>query len=252
MLKTVISCLLLSVAVAVLGQNQVDEQGRKSGHWKVNQANGRTLYEADFIEGRPVGEMIRYYESGAVRARMVFDSDGVRSYTRMFYTTGKLAAEGSFMKQLKDSVWTYYSPVDGTVRIREPYLNGSLHGMVKSYYPSGQISEELQWSQGKKEGIWQQYYENGATRLSGHYKDDLLSGIYEVFFGDGIIKIRGDFLNNVSHGLWTYFDESGAELISLEYLNGIPVDREKYDQWVTDTLEKYQDAVVPESTPSFQ
>jgi len=252
MIKTVITCLLFSGALSVLGQNQLDEQGRKSGHWKVDHPSGGTLYEAEFMEGRPVGEMIRYYENGTVRARMDFDSAGIKSYTRMFYPSGKLAAEGWFVNQLKDSVWTYYSPVDGTVRIREPYLKNNLHGMVQSYYPSGQISEEVQWVMGKKEGTWQQYYETGAPRLSGHHKDDLLSGRYEVFFSDGTIKVKGDFLNNLSHGIWSYFDESGEEIISLEYLNGIPVDREKFDQLVNDTLDKYQVPLAPESIPNFQ
>ena len=251
MFKTIVSILILSSALAALGQNQLDEQGRKTGHWKVDQANGRTLYEADFFEGKPVGEMIRHYESGAVRARMVFDSDGIRNYTRMYYTTGKLAAEGWYTKQVKDSVWTYYSTFDGTVRIREPYLNGRLEGMVQSYYPSGQVSEKLQWLNSQKEGDWKQYYTTGALRLEGQYKEDQLNGSYEVYYANGNLKIKGEYLNSKSHGTWTYYDENGEYVISLEYMNGIPVDQQKHDQWIQDTLEKYQEPINSESYPEF-
>jgi antitoxin component YwqK of YwqJK toxin-antitoxin module len=249
---TIFISIILAGNLTISGQNQLDEQGRKSGHWKVDHPNGRTLYEADFVEGHPVGEMIRYYENGAVRARMMFDSAGIRSYTRMFYPSRKPAAEGWFLNQQKDSVWTYYSPSDGSVRIREPYQNGKLHGIVRNYYNSGQVSEEAQWAYGQKQGPWKQYYQTGATRLSAHYRDDLLNGSYKVYFADGTLKIKGELLDSRSHGTWSYYDESGEELISLEYLNGIPVDREKYNQWMQDTLEKYIEPLAPESYQNFQ
>ena len=249
---TIFISLILAGSLTVAGQNQLDEQGRKSGHWKVDHPNGKTLYEAEFAEGHPVGEMIRYYESGAVSARMIFDSAGIRSYAHMFYPGGKPAAEGWFINQQKDSVWTYYSQFDGSVRIRETYKNGKLQGKASKYYTSGQVSEEVEWAKGQKQGPWKQYYESGAPRLSAHYIDEQLNGSYEVYFGNGNIKIRGDFLNSMSHGTWSYFDETGAELISLEYLNGIPVDRDKYNQWMQDTLAKYQEPIAPESFQNFQ
>ncbi len=249
---TIFISLILAGTLTVSGQNQLDDQGRKSGHWKVDDPKGKTLYEADFVEGRPVGEMIRYYKSGAVRAKMMFDSTGDRSYVRMFYPNRKIAAEGRYFKQQKDSVWTYYSNSDGSVRIREPYKNGFLQGMVHNYYTSGQVSDEVDWAYDLKQGNWKQYYLTGAPRLSAHYRDDLLHGSYEVYFANGNLKVKGDFLEGRSNGFWSYHDETGAELISLEFLNGIPVDRERYDQWIQDTLEKYQAPIAPESFQNFQ
>ena len=59
MFKTLSASILLFVFIALQGQNLVDDQGRKTGHWIVEYPNGRTLYEADFVKGEPVGEMIR-------------------------------------------------------------------------------------------------------------------------------------------------------------------------------------------------
>ncbi len=249
-LRTLI-CLILTGTLTVSAQNQLDEQGRKSGHWKVDYPNGKTLYEAEFREGRPLGEMIRYYENGAVRARMNFDDSGIRCYTRMLYPNGKQAAEGWHLNQKKDSVWTYYSPVDGSIRIKESYNKGELHGKVRNYYPSGRVSEEIEWLNNQKHGNWKQYYENGIPRLSSHYISDLLNGSYEVYFGNGKIKIRGEHLDGKLNGTWSYFDEEGKELVSHEFVNGIPVDQASYDQWIQDTLEKYQNIRIPESYPDF-
>lgn len=247
MYRTLPICLLLSVVLALQGQNLTDGEGRKTGHWKVEYPNGKTLYEANFVEGRPVGEMVRYYENGAIRARMIFEPGSDRSQVRLFYKSGKPAAEGWYVKQVKDSVWTYYSEFDGSVRIREPYLEGELDGVTRSYYASGKISEEVEWKQNVREGTWIQYYENGVPRLSGHYKNGLLHGSYEVYFSNSIIKIRGTYIENKSHGTWRFFDETGKEIYALEYLNGAPADLEKYELWIQDTLKKYEVVTEPES-----
>jgi antitoxin component YwqK of YwqJK toxin-antitoxin module len=243
--------LFLISAFQGLSQNQLDEQGRKTGPWKVEYPNGKLLYEATFSEGKPVGEMIRYYDNGAVRARMMFDASGKKSYTHLFYMGGKPAAEGWYVDQVKDSVWTYYSEFDGSVRIREPYEQGKLHGIVFSYYPGGDISEEVSWDMHRKEGLWKQYYQNGSTRLVGNYRDNLLQGAYKIYYSDGTPKISGTYLDNKSHGTWSYFDENGEEVYSLEYVAGRPVDQETYDSWIQDSLSKYEVIAEPESDQQF-
>jgi antitoxin component YwqK of YwqJK toxin-antitoxin module len=237
--------------VALQGQNQLDEQDRKTGPWKVEYENGRTLYEANFKEGRPVGELVRYYESGAVRARMMFDTLEDLSFTRMYYKNGKQAAEGWYADQAKDSVWTYYSEFDGTIRIQEPYEDGNLQGMVRSYYPSGKISEEVAWLENKKQGSWKQYYENGSLRLKCRYENDMLNGLYEVFSADSTIKVRGAYLENNSNGIWSFYDETGLEVYSIKYEYGKAVDQEKYLQLMQDSLQKYDLITEPESIQHF-
>jgi len=104
MFRVLAIAVLLFGFLAIQGQNLVDEEGRKTGHWKVEYPNGRTLYEADFVEGRPMGEMLRYYENGVLRGRMLFERESERSYVYMFYNSGKPSAEGWYLNQVKDSV----------------------------------------------------------------------------------------------------------------------------------------------------
>ena len=238
--------ILASGVNGLLGQNLVDEQGRKSGQWKVEYPGGNTLYEASFHEGRPVGLMIRYYESGAVRARMMFDSIEDRSFTRLYYKNGKKAAEGLYINKVKDSVWTYYSEFDGTVRISEPYLEGNLHGEAKSFYPGGIVSEQVSWVQNIREGPWKQYYKDGSLRLECQYKNDLLNGPYKVYYSDNTLKVRGEYFNNKSHGIWSYFDETGEEIYAIEFLFGKAVEQEKYLQLMQDSLSRFEVIAKPE------
>jgi antitoxin component YwqK of YwqJK toxin-antitoxin module len=242
--------LLGLVTAGAYGQNLLDEQGRKTGHWEGKHPNGSTMYEATFLEGRPVGMMVRYYESGAVKARMMFDPKDDRCYTELFYEEGKKAAEGWHVEKKKDSVWTYYSENDGTVRIREEYLDGRLHGKVRSYYQTGVVSEEVTWNEGSREGPWLQYYENGALRLSGHYANDRLNGLYEVYHPDSTLMMRGAYVDNMSHGTWSYYDETGALLYNLDYEKGRPVDEKKYQQLMKDIL--LQGDSIAEPQPFLQ
>ena len=252
MYRTILLLLFVSGYLSIQGQNLLDEQGRKTGHWKVQHPNGRTLYEANFIEGKPVGEMIRYYDSGAVRARMMFDTILDQSYTSLFYPNGKLAAQGWYVEQNKDSVWTYYSEFDGTVRIREPYLEGKLTGEVQSFFKNGVISEKINWVQNIKQGPWKQYYNTGSMRLASQYENDHLCGSYEVFYADNILKVKGEYLDNLSTGTWSYYDESGKEIYTMEYLLGKPVDEGRYNKWIQDSLEHYNVITEPESIQQYE
>jgi len=218
----------------------------------VEYLNGRTQYEATFVEGRPKGEMIRYYETGAVRARMMFDSALDRSYTKMFYKNGRIAAEGWYLEKRKDSVWTYYSELDKSVRIREPYLDGKLEGEVRSYYENHGISETVSWKQNIKEGPWKQFYNNGSPRLSSQYENNQLQGFYKIFYADSALKVKGEYLDHKATGTWTYYDESGKEVYSLDYLLGKPVDIVKYNQWIQDSLKNYEVATEPESDQQYE
>lgn len=243
--------MLIAGATAMHGQNQLDEQERKTGPWTVEYSNGKTLYEANFIKGKPVGEMVRYYENGALRARMMFDTLEDRSYTKLYYKNGKQAAEGWHVNKVKDSVWTYFSEFDGSVRIREPFQDGNLHGMVKSYYSSEVVSEEVSWQKNMKNGPWNQYYEDGSMRLKCSYENDVLNGTYELFYADSTIKVRGAYLENRSNGTWSFYDETGSELYSIEYLLGRAVDQKKYLQIMQDSLQRFELISEPESMQHF-
>lgn len=244
-MKLLLYTILLFMVTGAAGQNRLDEQGRRTGPWKIDYPSGKTRYEATFHEGRPVGEMVRYYDNGAIQARMAFDSSGTRSYATLFYKNGKKAAEGWYLNQEKDSVWTYFSEFDGTVRIREPYLEGKLDGKASSYYPDGAVSEEVTWKEGQKHGEWNQYYTDGSLRLKSRYENDSLHGLYQVFYPDSTPKVSGTYLENKSQGKWDFFDETGSVVYSIEYEDGLALDQEKYLQLMQDTLARFQDLPDP-------
>jgi antitoxin component YwqK of YwqJK toxin-antitoxin module len=141
-----------------------------------------------------------------------------------------------YVNQEKDSVWTYYSGFDGSVRMTENYREGSLHGIVSRYYPEGTVSESVRWEKNKRQGPWLQFYQNGNPRLEGYYEDDELHGPYKVWSPDSLLRISGQYTRNQTEGIWTYYDDDGNQLYDLEYRNGLPLDHEKHKLLLQDPL----------------
>lgn len=242
-MRLLLLCICVSWASALSGQNELDEKGRKTGHWRVEYPGGSTLYEGDFVKGEPVGTMLRYYESGALRSKMEFDTAAGRAYTILYYPGGKKAAEGWYEDKQKDSVWTYYSRYDGSVKIREPYDHGQMDGVVRKYYSGGSISEEVSWESGKRDGPWKQYYPDGAPRLVGRYDDGTLQGPYKVFYADTTLKAEGTYIDGRSHGIWKYYSQEGELLYTIEFRHGKAVNRERYLEMMEDSLRRFGEAM---------
>ena len=228
------------------GQNKFDSEGKKTGYWIVSYENGKTRYESAFIADKPVGMMKRYLENGTLSAEMMFDTIEDRCFARLYHENRKLAAEGWFAGQKKDSVWTYYSEQDGHVLIREPYKNGMIHGTALSYYPGGQVSERMDWVEDSKEGKWLLFYEDGGLRSEGNYSKGLREGKYTAFHTDSTLELSGIYKNNVADGDWKLFDEAGNLLFTYKYSNGKLLNESELLKRDDEVLNKLQDIPDPD------
>jgi len=213
-------CFLFAGPVRLSAQNQTDKQGRKTGHWVVTYENGKTQYEADFVEGKPVGLMLRYDKHGQLTARMLFSATTDRCDAILYYPGEKKAAEGIFLGKSKDSTWNYYAEEDGSLRIRESWKNGALEGDFIRYYPNGQVSDQTAWKNGVREGRWVQYFENGALKHEGGFVKGLKEGPFKAYYPDGTPELEGSYKNDLFDGNWNYYDEEGQLALTLEYKEG--------------------------------
>lgn len=127
-------------------------------------------------------DSIYYNESGTAAQNPAFadylriafypaDSTADKRF-RDFYMTGRIRREGCFLQidTLDDS------------RSRFDKTN-------KSYYPSGQLHEEMYYSNGHLEGEYKQYDETGKLRLEAFYLSGNLSGLHKTYQEDGSCRI---------------------------------------------------------------
>jgi antitoxin component YwqK of YwqJK toxin-antitoxin module len=210
--------------------NQTDVKNLKQGYWKKNYPNGKLMYKGFFKDNKPVGEMRRYFESGALKAILNYDNKGDYAHARLFYEDGKLAAEGRYFNSLKDSTWLYYSYYDKSLTARESYLKGARDGMIVSFYNNGDISEKIEWKSDKKSGIWEQYFKGNILRLRGFFIDNKLQGEFLVNYENGKPYVKGRYLNDQRNGKWTFFKEDGAVETELEFLLGRAANEDKLEE----------------------
>ena len=215
-LLSVFGWIIPQLALAQEMLNLSDENGKKTGLWKGFYQDGSLRYEGSFLNDRPQG-IFRYYdESGRLKATNSFDHTGRKAWHRAFDSTGFLLAEGIYLNQKKDSVWTYYSAADSAVIAREAYQFDQKHGLSVTYYPqSGQPAEELFYENGKLQGVWNKYFDVGTLMTSGFYENDKLNGPFTTYHPNGQVSISGQYENDLQYGIWEFFDEDG-NLINTE------------------------------------
>ncbi len=228
----VISFFLLSFTVEAQKDtvfNQTDARNLKQGWWKKAYPDGKLMYKGFFRDNRPVGEMRRYYENGALKALLQYDSKGEYAKARLLYADGQVAASGNYFNSLKDSVWRYYSYYDHTLTTREVYSNGKRNGPLINYYSNGNPSEKISWVNDRKNGSWEQYFADSTLKLKAAYRDNKLEGEFLVNYDTGKPYLKGGYANGLREGKWIFFNEEGATDMELTYHLGVTPDAEKLD-----------------------
>ena len=75
-------------------------------------------------------------------------------------------------------------------RVEKRYYNGLLHGVQKTFYPSGQIKNASVFTNGVENGRRIEYYECGSKKLNASFSNGKQSGIYEEWDKGGRLKSR--------------------------------------------------------------
>ncbi len=198
--------------------NQMDANGKRIGQWKAYYENGSIRYEGSFINNRPQGVFKYFDEDGWLKATNSFDQTGRKAWHKAFDSTGFLVAEGIYVNQKKDSIWTFYSAEDSAVIAREAYQFGQKSGLSITYYPkNGQKAEELYYEDGKLNGAWNKYFEDGTLMTSGFYENDKLNGPFTTYHPNGQINIKGQYINDFKQGVWEFFDADGNIINTEKY-----------------------------------
>lgn len=203
-----LSLLFFSTLSAQEKFNQKDAQGRKHGTWKKYHDNGELRYVGSFDHGTAVDTFFFYFENGGLMAMNVFRGKSGVAYSKQYGDEEKLAAEGKYVNQKKDSVWTFYD-MDGNLLSREPYEDNKRHGKSVTYFENGKVAEETTYKEGVKHGPWRQFFESGKPKSKGEYVKGSLQG--EVFYYSlqGKIRMKGNYQKGKMHGNWYYFDDYG-------------------------------------------
>ena len=198
--------------------NQTDGNGQKQGKWAKFYINGVPKYEGQFKNDKAWGEFKHYYENGRIKAISNFSSDGIICHTKTFHENSFPMASGKYIKQKKDSLWLYYSDINGSLVSEEMYKKGKLHGLSKTYFPDELIiAESIEYIDGKKNGELRKYFPDGSIMTESIYENDNLNGKFTLYHPDGSIQLNGAYRNGRQIGNWEYYDEEGKAISADEF-----------------------------------
>jgi antitoxin component YwqK of YwqJK toxin-antitoxin module len=163
--------LLFLPFLSVSQVNQKDAKGQKQGVWNKKYPGSNTfIYKGQFKDDKAIGEFTYYYESGNIKSVVKHFPNSNLSFAVFYFENEAVLSEGFYKNQLKDSVWSNFTP-SGALSSKESFLQNQLNGETIIYYTEGQIDN------------------NVLIPLSiSNYKKDTLNGLYTEFFSTGKIK----------------------------------------------------------------
>ena len=211
-MKKLILLLSFAVSVAAFGQNITDAQGSKQGKWKKLYPNGEVMYEGTFKDDKPVGEMLRYDESGKLRSIQQY-AEGSDNFTVEYYDpqTGKLTSKGAYNGKLRDGEWQYIAPESGTVVMIEHLKNGKLSGTTQIFNLDKGLIEEMNWVDDVMVGAHKRYFDDGTLYIEQQYDTGgALTGEVKMYFENGALAAKGNYTAGKKEGKFEFFNPDGT------------------------------------------
>jgi antitoxin component YwqK of YwqJK toxin-antitoxin module len=230
-IKIIIIASFLIISVSAQSQtepalNKTDQQGRKQGHWIKKYPDESVLYDGYFKDDHPVGEFKRYFENQSLKSILFYSEDGRKASATFYHPNGNISSKGSYIDQMKDGKWQFFSQFTNGYLISEEYYTRNLkNGPAVKFYPDSTIAEKLTYVNDIKQGAWIQYYPTGAVSLKSNYLNGKVNGKFEVWFEDGTIEYSGQYKDDSRDGLWIIYNNDGTIKYKLEYLAGMTKDR---------------------------
>lgn len=149
-------------------------QGDKSD--EIVQEDGET-YRAHitYKQGTNIrhGEVIFYYQDGAIARRGYYFNGKLEGKIEMFSQKGVLIYEAHYRAGKLHGICRIYDVSSGKLKSEMNFKNGLQDGLMSVYDSGGRLWHTLEYKQGKRDGIAREYNENGAVVRQVRYADDL-------------------------------------------------------------------------------
>jgi antitoxin component YwqK of YwqJK toxin-antitoxin module len=188
--------------------NAMDANGQRHGVWKKKFSGTNQLrYEGQFEHGKEVGLFKFYCEDCGTQPMVTksFNAENNIAEVKYFTAKGKLVSEGKMDGKKRIGEWVYYQKSSDKIMTKENYVDGLLHGAKTTYYPHGQVTDEVNYVNGSREGIHNYYAPNGTLIKKLNYLNDKLEGKGYYYDSSGNLEIEGNYKKGRKHGLWKYY-----------------------------------------------
>ena len=223
--------------------NRRDEEGLKSGEWKVFHTSGRVLesgpYEQDmrhglfqFFDARGTLVRVERYDMGELvvnemdkeeqpELREVRRSDGSLESTTMYIRGVKQGVSRTFNDQGEVVAGAIFDQ-DELVAEGITLKDGTKEGPWREFWPNGQIRAEGMYESGLREGKWTFYRIAGEKEQEGKYRQGAFHGTWTWWYPGGKIHREEDYTQGKLDGEFLELDTAGDVLVKGTFVGGDP------------------------------
>ena len=192
--------------------NQKDADGNRHGTWRKNFEGTKVLrYEGEFNHGREVGTF-KFYKNinskSVLTATRTFNPNSDLAKVKFFSSTKNLISEGEMRGRTYVGKWIYFHNKSKVVMTEELYDNkGKLEGLKKTFYLSGQLAQQENYSSGIVDGESRWFSETGKVIRIFNYQKGELHGLAKVYDSKGRLEQEGVYQKDRRHGIWKFYKE---------------------------------------------
>ena len=146
-----------------------------------------------------------------ILATMMFMSVG--SYAQNVYTDEQVKPCGNELLctlngKLLTGIMKMFYP-NGNLWGEITFKDGKAEGLSKDYYPNGNLESEGTYKDGKPDGLWKKYYENGNLKDETTYKDGKEEGLVKGYYPNGNLWGEATYKDGKPEGLVKEYYENG-------------------------------------------
>ena len=132
------------------------------------------------------------------------------------YDADLIAAPSDGLVYLKKDM----TPVTGIVIARNynnqiisksTYKLGRCHGLIQSWFDSGQLKHRSNFKEGKINGLYEEWYENGQLKVKEKYKNGQKNGTAKSWYSSGQIMYEKQYNQDLLIGQKCW-NEKGNEM----------------------------------------
>ncbi|MBV6440436.1 MAG: toxin-antitoxin system YwqK family antitoxin [Haliscomenobacteraceae bacterium CHB4] len=175
------------------------------------------------VESRDAEGQLERYQ----RRKRDYAKEGL--YQR-FSADGKLREEAHYVNDTLDGERKYFFP-NGTVESIEHYRRGQYHGKYQKFYESGQLYIEQEFVDGAMQGFSLGYYPNGVLKEKVTIRDNEENGPFWEYWENGNLKAEGNYApdedESLEQGELKEYDENGQIIRIADCNKGVCLTRWK-------------------------
>ena len=103
-------------------------------------------------------------------------------------------------------------------------------GLHETYFPNGQLKEEMTYLDGQLNGITREYYPTGVFKNVSSYRNGRLDGVCRAFRADGSLESATSYANDQIDGFHNTYYLDDSLWVNKIYDHDIRVERREYDR----------------------